>query len=359
MANERSSCFVYVGCRTTKERNARGEGIGVFRMDAHRWSPVQLVGDLVNPSFLIFEPRRKCLYVVHGDQSEVSAFRIEPADGSLTLLNRQSTKGRNPVHLAVDPTNRFLVLANYATGAVVTLPIDEDGALGEVRDLVALPGAPGPHRIEQNSSHPHEVVFDVDRRFIAVPDKGLDRIFIFTLDTASGRLLANDPPWIATREGAGPRHICFHPNRQYAYVVNEMNSTLAAYSWEATRGQLTPRQILPSIPPDFVGNNRAAEIAISPSGRHVYVSNRGHDSIGCFSVSAASGLLAPVQWAATGGQGPRFFTFDPAGRRLYAANELTDTIVAFAAEGRTGKLSPADIVVETGSPVCICLAALR
>ncbi|WP_082077497.1 lactonase family protein [Bradyrhizobium sp. LTSPM299] len=349
--------FAYVGSRTSKERNARGEGISVYQVDrmTSKWTLVEVKRDLVNPSFLTLDQQRRFLYSVHGDKSEVSAFRIDARSGRLDFINTQSTKGSNPVHSTVDASNRHLVLANYATGTVVTLPIDENGALGQVRHQSALLGEPGPHRIEQKSSHPHQAAFDRNRRFIAVPDKGLDRIFVFKLD-ADGQLLPNDPPLTETQEGAGPRHIAFHPTKNLAYVVNELNSTLTTYAWNPDLGALKPLQILPSTPPDHVGNNRAAEIAIAASGRHVYVSNRGHDSIGLFSADDRSGLLSSVEWTPAQGNGPRFFALGPFDRHLYAANELTDSIVQFEIDTPTGRLRHTGQTIETGSPVCVVFA---
>jgi 6-phosphogluconolactonase len=358
MSNGKLGYFAYVGSRTSKDRNARGEGISVYHVDPEtsKWTLVQIAKDLVNPSFLAFDNERKVLYTVHGDKSEVSAFRIDPQSGRLDFINGQSTKGSNPVHLAVDASNKFLVVANYATGTVVTLPIAEKGALGEVRNSSALPGEPGPHRIEQKSSHPHGTSFDRNRRFIAVPDKGLDKIFVFKLDASSGQLIPGDTPWVEAPEGAGPRHIVFHSAKNIAYVVNELNSTVTTYAWNPDRGELKPLQVLPSTPPDYIGNNRAAEIAISQSGRHVYVSNRGHDSIGLFSADSNSGLLSVVEWTPSQGKGPRFFALSPDEQHLYAANELTDSIIQFTVDEKTGRLRAAGQTIETGSPVCIAFA---
>jgi 6-phosphogluconolactonase len=360
MSENELGYFAYVGSRTSRERNARGEGISVYHIDptTAKWTLVQIAKDLVNPSFLAFDNQRGCLYAVHGDKSEVSAFRIDRQSGRLDLINTQSTKGSNPVHLTVDASNKFLVAANYATGTVVTLSIKDKGALGEVRSSSALPGEAGPHRIEQKSSHPHETAFDCNRRFIAVPDKGLDKIFVFRLDASSGQLIPSDTPWIEAPEGAGPRHIVFHPAKNVAYVVNELNSTVTTYAWNPDRGELKPLQILPSTPSDYIGNNRAAEIAISKSGSQVYVSNRGHDSIGLFSTDNRSGLLSSVEWAPSRGKGPRFFALDPDDRYLYAANELTDSIIQFNVNEATGRLRETGQKIETGSPVCIVFAGL-
>ncbi len=343
--------FAYVGSRTTRERNARGEGISVYSVDpaTGALSQVQVVKDLVNPSFLAFDQTQQFLYAVHGDFSEITAFRIG-SDGLLSQINRQSTEGKNPVHLSVDATNTAMVVANYATGTVAVLGIGPDGALSPVKSRYELPGKPGPHKVEQTSSHPHQVAFDPSRRFIVVPDKALDRVFAFRLEPTGGVALVSQ---VETREGAGPRHITFHPSSPWAYVVNELDSTVTTYHFENTSGELKPLQVVPSVPEDFTANNRAAEIEISPSGRFVYVSNRGHDSIGVFSVHAETGRLRPVAWEPTRGRMPRFFSIAPGGLHLYAANEATDTIEVFQIDQDTGVLAHSGQSVRTGSPVCI------
>jgi 6-phosphogluconolactonase (cycloisomerase 2 family) len=347
--------FAYVGCRTTKERNARGEGITVFRIDpgTGAWSQVQLVKDLVNPSFLAFDRQQQFLYAVHGDLTEISAFRVDPHTGELGFLNRQSTEGRNPAHLRVDASNRFVIVANYATGTLAVLPRKADGSLEPVRQLEHLPGEPGPHKVEQTSSHPHEVAYDRAGRFLIVPDKGLDRIFSFSFDPEQGKLIPASPAFAAVRPGAGPRHIIFHPTAPFAFVAHELDSSVGAYRYDAASGALTPIQVIPSTPDTFTGANTAAEIEIEPSGRFVYVSNRGHDSIGAFSVDPSDGRLTPVGWTSSDGKGPRFFALDPSGTRLYAANENSDTIVPFSVDAQTGRLSRAGEIIGTGSPVCI------
>jgi 6-phosphogluconolactonase len=333
--------FASVGCRTTKERNASGEGITVFWVDpaTGAWSQVQLVKDLVNPSFLAFDRQQRFLYTMHDDFSEVSAFRIDADSGELSLLNRQSTEGRNPVHLAVDESNRFLIVANYATGTLAVLPRKPDGSLEPVYQFEHLPREPGPNKVEQTSSHPHQVAYDRARRFLIVPDKGLDRIFCLRFDSDQGKLVAADAGFVQVRPGAGPRHITFHPTAAFAFVAHELDSSVGAYRHDAQCGAMTPIQVIPSIPDTFTGANTAAEITIEPSGGFVFVFNRGHDRIGTFSVDQSSGRLAPVSWTSSGGKGPRFFTLDPSGTRLYAANENSDTIVPFGVDGETGRLS--------------------
>jgi 6-phosphogluconolactonase (cycloisomerase 2 family) len=347
--------FAYVGCYTTKKRKGHGEGIGIYRIDPGTgdWMPAQLVKDLVNPSFLALDRQGRTLYAVHGDTSQATAFAIDPQSGRLTLLNQQTTGGKNPVHLAVDPTNRFLAVANYSTGNVAVLPINPDGSLAPPSDLVPLAGEPGPHPVEQTASHPHHIPFDRLRRFLVVPDKGLDKIFAFRLDTGRGKLLAADPPYVMARAGAGPRHVDFHPRLPYAYVINELDSTITTYRSEPDRGAFTPLQVVPTLPPGFSGKSTTAEIAVAPSGRFVYGSNRGHGSLAIFAIDQTSGVLAPLGWEPTQGLTPRFFGLDPSGAVLYAANQGSDTIVTFLSDEFTGRLTPTGQVVKTGSPSTI------
>lgn len=349
-----SSYFAYVGCRTTRERNARGDGINVYRIDAASggWEHIQLVSALVNPSFLAFDRAKRFLYTVHGDSSEVSSFRIDPATGRITPVNQQSTKGKNPVHLAVDPANRFMVVANHITSTLVVLPVREDGSLGEVIDLVTLQGQIGPHRVEQPFAKPHQVVFDPTGRFIVVPDKGLDRVFTFRLDP-NGRLIAADPPSVQAREASGPRHVAFHPALPYAYMVNELDSTVTGYRYDTGTGRLAPFQIVSSLPETYTGNSRASEIVVSVDGRFIYASNRGFDSVAVFSIDPANGRLTATDYTRSKGKTPRFFALDPVGHSMYVANEESDTIVKFTVDRTSGKLAETDDVVSTGSPVCI------
>ena len=349
------SAFAYVGGYTTKDRNGRGEGINVYRVDAGSgtWSHLQLLGDIANPSWLLLDRPGRVLYAAHGEGVEASAYAIDSASGRLRALGRQPTGGTNGVRLGIDASDRFLVCANYNTGTVATLPIEPDGSLGTLRDLVPLEGTPGPHRTQQTTTHPHDVAFDPRGRFFLVPDKGLDAVFAFRVDPTSGKLVPGRPRSVATRRGAGPRHAGFHPTAPYAYVLNELDSTLTTYRFDPEDGGLVPLQVITTLPPAFTGDNTTSEIAIAPSGRFVYASNRGHDSIVIFRVDEAAGVLEPVGWEPTRGKTPRFFTLDLAGGFLYAANQDSDTIVAFRVDPRAGTLTPTGQVVSVGSPSSI------
>ena len=350
---EGSTSYVYVGARTTKERNARGDGLNVYRMDnaSGEWTHLQLLGDLVNPSFLAFDRSRRFLYTVHGDLSDITAMAIDPADGKLRVINRQSTEGKNPVHLAIDPSNRFVVVANHITSTLALLPRNDDGSLGAVIDLVKLEGKIGPHRVEQPFAKPHQVEFDPSGKFIVVPDKGLDLVFTYRIDAEKSKLVQAVPP-VRSREGAGPRHVAFHPAGKLAYVVNELDSTVTAYRFDPANGALTPLQVVSAVLDTYTGDSRAAEIAVSADGRYVYASNRGNDSIGIFAIDAANGRLSSVGWTLSGGKTPRFFALAVSDRYLFAANEDSDTVAMF---NRTvdGRLVATDKVVKVGSPVCI------
>jgi 6-phosphogluconolactonase (cycloisomerase 2 family) len=299
---------------------------------------------------LIADRARRHLYSAHGDGTQVTAYRIDEATGRLAVLNQQPTGGRNGVHLAIDATNRFLTLANYATGSLALFPINADGALGPRADLAPTTGEPGPHRTQQESSHPHHCPFDRTGRFIVVPDKGLDRIFLYRLDTTRGALVPGDPPSIKSRAGAAPRHVDFHPTRPLAYVINELDSTVATYQFDAEKGVMRPLQVLPTIPSTYTGDNTAAEIVVATSGRFVYGSNRGHDSIAIFAVDQATGTLSSVGWESTQGRTPRFFTLDPSGTHLYAANQASDTIVVFSVNPTTGALTPSGETIQVKTP---------
>lgn len=345
--------FAYVGSFTSEDRG-RGNGINVYRVDPATgdWAHVQNV-DLVNPSFLALDRNRRFLYSAHADLDYATAFAIDATTGRLTRLNRQATGGTNGVHLAVDASNRFLVVSNYASGSMAVLPINEDGSLAPLSDLVDLPGSPGPHPTQQTSSHPHHNPFDPQGSFFLVPDKGLDRVFVFRVDAESGTLVSAEIPSVTSRPGAAPRHADFHPTLPYAYVINELDSTLAVYGYDSRDGALNQLQLLSTLPEDFSGRNTTAEVAVHPSGRFLYGSNRGHNSIVAYEIDPSSGRLRLIGWTPTGGEIPRYFGLDPTGSRLYACNQESDNIVAFRVDQATGALSPTGQRVETGSPVTI------
>jgi 6-phosphogluconolactonase len=348
-----SKLFAYVGSRTTRERNARGEGISVFSVHpaTGALTLIQGVRDLVNPSFLAINGAGDRLYTVHGDGQEVSALAIDLQDGRLSFLNRVDCGGRNPVHLALDPAERFLVVSNHLSGTVAVLPLAEDGSLRAVKQLLPCEGTPGPHRHEQPFAKPHFNVFDPTGNYVLVPDKGLDRVFSFHV--ADGQMAAAPSPWVESREGAGPRHLVFHPFQPWAFVINELDSTVTGYHFDGDTGALHPRQVTTALPGSFTGNSRGAEIEVDRQGRYLYASNRGHDSISVFGIEPETGWLTLVQVVPSGGKTPRFFTLNPMGDWLYVLNEESDTLVQFAVERASGILTATGRVVPCASPVCL------
>lgn len=348
--------FAYVGCFTTEKRKARGKGVAVFRIDpaTGAWTFVDACDVIPNPHYVCLDHTQRFLYSAHGDSSEIGAYAIDQQSGKLKFLNRQPTGGDNSSTVMPDPSNRYVVLANGP--GVAVFPINADGSLAPRSDLLIPEGEPGPYRHEQEGPHPHQAKFDLTGRFVVVPDKGLDKVHVFRFDAVRGKLLPYDPPFVKARYGAIPRHITFHPTRPYAYVVNEQDSTVNAYHWDTGRGELKPFQRVPTTPTTYVGDNMAAEIAILPSGKFLYGSNRGHDSIVIYSVDPATGMIGPIGWESVQGKKPRFFGLDPDASHLYAANENSHTIVEFRINQKTGKLTPTGQVIETGSPTCIVFA---
>ncbi|CAN5917704.1 hypothetical protein BH11PSE3_BH11PSE3_09520 [soil metagenome] len=344
--------FAYVGSYSTSERRGKGDGINVYKVDRRSgaFKHVQHVGGLENPSFLAIKRAGTHLYAVHGDRTEATAFTIDPQTGHIALLNRQSTGGYNPVHLAFDATERFLAVCNYGTDSLAVLPLAEDGSLLPYRTLTTVTGTLGPHRHEQRTNCVHHIPLDRQGRFFYVPCKGSDMVVAYRLDTRRGVLV--ETARVAARPSAAPRHIDFHPRKAFAYVINELNSTLTSYRQDRRSGALSPLQTIPSTPSAFNGYSTGAEIAVDRAGRNVYVTNRGHDSVGVFAIDPGKGTLSPRQWVPTLGKTPRFFTFDPAERFLYVANQDGHTIVGYRV-GRDGRLAPTRIRVKVGSPACI------
>lgn len=349
--------FAYVGSRTTRERNARGDGISVFHCDSATGALelVQVHGDLVNPSFLALNKAGDRLYAVHGDCEEISSFVVDPSTGRIEFLNRQSTQGKNPVHLALDPTERFVVVSNHITSSLAVLEIQTNGAIGALTQLIKLEGEPGPHRKEQPFPKPHFNPFDPSGQFVVVPDKGLDKTFVFRFE--AGQLRPAGFPAASGREASGPRHLAFHPHQPWAFIANELDSTVTACRFDPSSGQLSPFQIISGLADTFVGNSRSSEIEVDRAGRILYVSNRGEDTIGVFKIDQGNGRLSLIQSQPSAGKTPRFFVLSKDGRWLYVLNEDSDSIVAFSVDPDSGKLRPTEHQYQCGSPVCMVFTA--
>ena len=331
-----------VGSFTTAERKARGTGISVFRhTDTARWQRAGQLDGLVNPSYLYADPGRNLVYAAHGDAGFASAYAIDPASGAIARVGGANSSGHNGVAMTMHPSGRFLFVANYSSGSVTTLPIGDDRCPSDASQRLELPGPAGPHRVEQTMLHPHDVVMDPSGRFLIVPDKGLDRVFVLLPDDRSGDLSVVG--YAALRSASGPRHIAFHPTLPRAYVVNEIDSTVAALAWDAMSGVLTPLQVEPALPASFFGHSAAAEIVVDPSGRFVYASNRGADSITRFSLDTSGDRLSLEGWTPSGGRDPRSMSLSLEGL-LVVANEQGDNIVEFEIDPETGNLNAANTI---------------
>ena len=338
---------VFVGSRTTRERNARGVGVSVYEVDITfaRWRLLQTL-DLVNPSFLLADPGPRRLYAVHGDMGEISARSIDGA-GKLEVLKPSSVEGRNPVHLEHSGDRRHILVASYATHSLSALPVLADGSLGAASSVLDLQGTPGPHRTEQRGSHPHHLPRWPGSNLFIVPDKGLDQVHVVRLG-ASGKLERVGSA--AARSCSGPRHATFDLEQARIWVANELDSTVTAWAFDAATGGLRAERIVGLLPDEFVGESRAAGIV--RAGSTLYVTNRGHDSVTVLHTDVQSGAVRRREWFATLGTTPRFLTLTPDKAFLLVANEGSDTIVRWRVRG-DGSLEDGRVVAETGSPVCV------
>jgi len=351
------SYLAYVGTYTTGE----SKGIYAYRYNAKdgKMTPQGLAAETENPSFVALDPNRHFLYAVNevpkyqGQASGgVSAFALDPKTGKLTFLNEVPSRGADPCYISLDKTGKFVLVANYTGGNVAVFPIQPDGRLGEATGFVQHAGT-GPNHNRQEGPHAHWIEVTSDNRYAVVADLGLDELVVYHFDVAKGLLTPDDPPFAKTEPGAGPRHIAFHPDGKHAYTVNELASTVNAFSFDAKSGTLHSEQTISTLPGGFSGHNDTAEIEVHPNGRFVYASNRGHDSIAVFAVDAKTGKLKLVEDVPTQGKTPRNFQIDPTGTRLFVANQESGNIVAFALNPKTGHLTPAGEPLKVPNPVCI------
>lgn len=351
-SDEAARWWVYVGTYT----GGSSEGIYVLEFDGATGmlSEPRLAARMENPSFLGVHPSLPVLYAAGEAGAEgglASAFAIEAETGLLTPINRQSTIGDGPCHVAVSPSGKHLAVPNYGGGSVVVFPIDARGGLGEASAFVQHEGK-GPDARRQEAPHAHGAYYDDAGKILFVVDLGTDKVLIYDHDDA-GRLTPHDPPHASVEPGAGPRHLAFHPDGRFAYVVNEMGNTVTVFAYEADAATLRAIQTVTTLPGEFSGENSTAEIAVHPNGRYVYASNRGHDSIAIYDVEEGSGELKLVGHALTGGRTPRHFAIDPAGRFVLAANQGSDNIVVFAIDAEDGALRATGVEVSVDSPVCV------
>jgi 6-phosphogluconolactonase len=353
---ENMSGFFYAGSYTAN----REEGISIGRFDSDHIE-IQLIDvcrNVSNPSFLIFDPARKFVYAANetddygGKKSGyVSSFRCDEKSGRLTFLNQQPSLGAHPCHLTISKSGKFLLVANYTGGNVAVLPVRPDGQLGEPVEMVQHSGK-GPNTNRQESAHAHSVNLSPDNRFAVVCDLGMDKIMVYRFNSTTGKLTPAETPFFQTAPGAGPRHLTFSADGMNAFVVNELNSTITCLAYDPGKGLLTERQTLSTLPDAFTGENTCADIHIHPSGRYIYTSNRGHDSIAVFS-TGEGGRMKLLQHQSTLGKTPRNFAIHASGKFLVAANQDSGSIPVFSIDPVTGRLTATGKSIQISKPVCL------
>jgi 6-phosphogluconolactonase len=353
--------LVYLGTYT---KDTKSKGIYLYRMNMTTGAlrPVGFTEGLANPSFLATDRQRRYLYAVNEMMDfngkpggAISAFLVNAASGKLSLLNQQPTQGGAPCHVTVSQDGKFVLVANYMGGNVTVFPVQADGSLGAAVENVQHKGK-SVNAKRQEGPHAHNVVLDPANRFAFVSDLGIDKVMVYQFDAATGKLKPHTTPAAGMKPGAGPRHFTFHPQGKYAYVISELNSTVTAFSYDPAAGSLRELQSVSTLPTGFSGESFCADIHVSPDGKFLYGSNRGHDSIAAFAINGQTGKLTPAGHTQTGGKWPRNFTLDPSGKFLLVANQHTNNVVVYRRDAKTGKLTAAGQPIEVPAPVCVLLA---
>ncbi|WP_426492316.1 lactonase family protein [Hymenobacter sp. 102] len=347
--------LVYVGSYGPAEQ----DNIWLYRLNPTTGALTRVAGARggAAPSFLTVDARHRRLYAVNEvdnyqntPNGGVSAFAIDPGTGGLTLLNQQASGGTIPCYISLDKAGRHAFVANYGTGTVAALPLTTEGQLQPAASVDQHTGH-GPHK-NQSNARAHCILPDPAGKFFFAVDLGNDTVYGYTL-SSTGQLVRQAAPAFQAKPGAGPRILTFHPSRPLAFLINELDSTLTALAYDARQGTLREIQTVPCLPPDFTGWNACADVHVSPNGRFVVGSNRGHDSLVVFALDEATGRLTLVEHVKLPGKTPRSFTFDPSGRVVLVAHQQSNTIVSYRADARTGRLTPTGTSVELPSPVCL------
>lgn len=348
--------LVYIGTYTKDG----SEGIYVYELNMQTGSLEHrsTATGIENPTYLALDSQHRFLYAIHevanfkgAAGGAVSVFAVEPLTGKLTHINEQALSGAGTCHVSVDQKDQHVLVANYSGGSLSVLPILADGQLGEPTDTIQLEGSGSTPR--QDRPHAHCIITDAANRFVFAADLGTDKLLVYRLDHDAGKLVAHDPPGVTVQSGAGPRHFVFHPNGRYAYLINELDNTIIAMSYDADRGALQIIQTMTSLPDDFDDTSYCSAIRISPSGKFLYGSNRGHDSIVICAIDQSTGMLSLIGYEPTQGNFPRCFGLDPTGTFLLVANQNSDNVVSFRVDQQTGALHPTGHVTKISTPVCV------
>lgn len=345
--------LVFVGTYT---KGNKSEGVYAFRHDpaTGNLTPIhQSLAKIENPSFLAADSAKGRLFVVsETPKGQVVALRFDKESGALTLVNQQPAMGDDPCHLSVAKGGGYVLVANYSSGTFALLPVGADGSLHPATDTIHDKGT-GPNKARQEAPHAHSINFDASGKLAYGCDLGIDKIMVFRPNAKTGKLVANTPGSVSIHPGGGPRHFAFHPKKRFAYAINELDCTVTAFAFEPTSGALTELQTITTLPRPFQSGDSCADIHVSPDGKFLYGSNRGHDSIAIFSINATTGKLTVVGHESTQGKTPRNFALDPTGSFLYAANQNSDSIVIFRVDKKTGKLTATGQKLSVPAPVCV------
>jgi len=359
--------IVYIG--TFKGEPSKGIYAWRFDSESGAMEPLGLVAETSRPLFLALHPNRRFLYAVsrpspveRTHRGVVLAYSVDSPGGKLTALNSVSSGGIDPAYISVDKTGHNVLVANYGSnsgeGAVAVFPIKKDGSLAEASESIQYTGT-GVHPQRQQGPHSHAIDSAPDNHVVIVTDLGLDQLFVYRFDVSRGRLSANNPPFATLPPGAGPRHIVFHPGSRWLYVVNEIQSTITTFAYDATTGTLTHLQTISTLPKEFSGASSAAEIRIHPNRKFLYGLNRGHDSVASFSIDPKTGMLTLVELVSTQGKTASNFNIDPSGSWLIAANQGSDSLVMFKLDQNTGKLQATGKSFQVGTPSCVSFLPLK
>jgi 6-phosphogluconolactonase len=357
-----NATLVYAGTYT----GPNSKGIYVFRLQTENLEvsqnillvPMGLAVETPSPSFLEIDLKRRLLFAVNEvnefegkPTGAVSAFKIDDTNGKLTLLNQRASMGTGPCHLVLDKSGRNLLVANYGSGSVAVLPVAADGQLGEATDVVQHSGkSVNPDR--QKGPHAHCMTLDPANRFAFACDLGLDKILTYRFDGEKGKLTPHDPPFTAIKPGAGPRHMAFRPDGKFAYVINEMNSTVNAFAYDPNAGVLKEIQAISTLPGYYDGPNSGAEVSVHPTGKWLYASNRGNNTVVLFTIDAGEGTLTYVEEQGTGGKTPRHFGIEPSAKHLTIANQNSDMLLVCRIDSGNGRLKPSGVFASVPSPAC-------
>jgi 6-phosphogluconolactonase (cycloisomerase 2 family) len=348
--------IAYVGAATSVPRNTGGIYSYYVNQSDGTLTPKGALTNILNPNYLVIHPNKKWMYAVNSianfagtTSGSVTALSIDQGTGDLSIMNVVNARGAGTTHVSVDPSGKWVFVANYGGRNAAVLPIMADGSLGEATDVVEITGPLGPRRAHDgpvgsyadsghDTTHPHMAQTDPDGNFVFIADLGTDRVFIYKFDKVNGKLSPNDQPYLQASPGAGPRHFVFHPNRRWAYVLNEESSTVLFAAYDAAKGTLEIKQSSYNVPEGFAGTNYPSAIKLSSDGRYLYTANRNFNSIAIYEINAEGWMIrVGDEW--TRGHYPFDIALDPSGNFMYAMNTNNDCVTSFRVDRITGKLN--------------------